>query len=354
MKRSPGEGTIRQLPSGNWCARVTIDGRRKTHTATTQRKAREWLTNVRHEIDTENYIDPSDMTFGDWWDAWVSTYKKSSARKATLLTYAFSRARLPAELLKTSLSKLTRASIQGAINGIAETGGSRRTAELTAQHIKMCLKCAVSDRLIKNNPSEKIELPEADEDEGEMHLLTDPEYDGLVEHCTAANNRDQQYRDCLLTILYTGLRRSEAVNLMWSDWGGDMLQVNGTKTKNAKRRIPIDTDVIAIFERRRKTAKTFYIFETRTLKTIMPRNLYRYIHRLNGHGVHDLRHTYATRAVLAGVDVKTLSQLLGHADVATTMRLYVHPTDDSKRDAACKIAAARSRQGNAGQKIISL
>jgi len=354
MKRSPGEGTIRQLPSGRWCARVTIDGARKSHTATTQRKAREWLTGVRHEVDKETYIDPSDMPLGEWWDLWVDTYKKSSVRGATLSTYAYSRARLPLKLLETPLSKLTRASIQGAINGIAEGGKSRRTAEMTAHHVKMCLKCAVGDKLIKANPAEKIELPEADEDEGEMHLLTDPEYAALVEHCRTPSSRDQQYRDCLLLILYTGLRRSEAINLKWSDWDGDALQVNGTKTKNAKRRIMLDPDVIEILERRRKMAKTFYIFETRTLKPIMARNLYRYIHRLNGHGVHDLRHTYATMAILAGVDPKTLSQILGHADVATTMRLYVHPTDDSKRDAVRKIAAARSRQGNAGQNIITL
>ncbi len=353
MKRSAGEGTISQLPSGHWRARITIDGDKKSHTATTQRKAREWLNDVRKEVSAGTYVDPSDMPLGKWWDKWIETYKKNSVTPATLATYAASRARLPLELLEACISEITRSDIQSAVNAIDK---SHRTAELTLQHIKMCFDCAVTDKMLKINPAEKIELPPEGEDKGELHLLTDAEYNLFVTHCTEKSNykNRQQYKDCLLTILYTGLRRGEAINLMWSDWSGDELQVNGTKTKRSKRKIMLDPDVISIFERRRKTARSFYIFESTTAKPLMYRNLYRYIQRLNGHGVHDLRHTYATRAIMAGVDAKTLSEILGHADVSTTLRLYVHPTDNSKREAACKIASARPRQCHETALIVSI
>ena len=46
---------------------------------------------------------------------------------------------------------------------------------------------------------------------------------------------------------------------------------------------------------------------------------------------HGLRHSFATRCIESGADVKTVSSILGHSNVATTMNLYVHPTDDQKR-----------------------
>jgi integrase len=52
--------------------------------------------------------------------------------------------------------------------------------------------------------------------------------------------------------------------------------------------------------------------------------------------LYDLRHTYATRAVMAGVDLPTLSALLGHTSVQMTMR-YCHPAEEHKREAAGKI-----------------
>ena len=105
MKRAAGEGTIRQLPSGSWCARVTINGVRKSHTATTQRKAREWLTEVRRDLDMDTYVELSGMPLHAWWDKWIDTYKKDSVKAPALATYAASRARLPAELLQSSVSQ---------------------------------------------------------------------------------------------------------------------------------------------------------------------------------------------------------------------------------------------------------
>lgn len=53
---------------------------------------------------------------------------------------------------------------------------------------------------------------------------------------------------------------------------------------------------------------------------------------------HALRHTFATRAVESGVDIKTLSELLGHADVSTTLNRYAHSLDEQKRKAMALIA----------------
>ena len=55
-------------------------------------------------------------------------------------------------------------------------------------------------------------------------------------------------------------------------------------------------------------------------------------------GFHALRHTFATRCVEAGADIKSVSELLGHADIKTTLKLYVHPSMESKRRSIQSIA----------------
>ena len=54
--------------------------------------------------------------------------------------------------------------------------------------------------------------------------------------------------------------------------------------------------------------------------------------------LHSLRHTYATRCIESGIDIKSVSEMLGHADITTTLRLYVHPSMDSKKQAVQKIS----------------
>lgn len=78
---------------------------------------------------------------------------------------------------------------------------------------------------------------------------------------------------------------------------------------------------------------TGYVFTTSIGTTIEPRNILRAFHKLlekaslNKRGLHTLRHYVATRAIENGIDVKTLSELLGHEDVSTTLNLYVHSSE---------------------------
>lgn len=58
---------------------------------------------------------------------------------------------------------------------------------------------------------------------------------------------------------------------------------------------------------------------------------------LKKRGIHPLRHTFATRAIENGMDVKTLSEILGHEDVSTTLNLYVHSSEEVKKESMNKL-----------------
>lgn len=161
----------------------------------------------------------------------------------------------------------------------------------------------------------------------------------------------------VLMALCTGMRIGEVCALRWEDvdlphrtirvcqtsgciYDSDMKQtrcvISTPKTKNSYREIPISRTLFdaLCFLKKQKTAP--YIVGAREAPT-SPRTYREYFTRLLGRlGIprivfHGLRHTFATRCVESGCDYKTISAILGHANVAITLNLYVHPNIDQKK-----------------------
>ncbi len=163
--------------------------------------------------------------------------------------------------------------------------------------------------------------------------------------------------------LNCGLRIGEICALRWSDidlenqvihirstiarvknelTGGTILIIDTPKTKASLRDIPIHSKLIPILaEMRARSTSPYVISNTATF--ISPRTYeYRY-HRLleqcglESYNYHALRHTFATKCIIAGVDVKTLSEILGHSNVSITLNTYVHPSMEMKLNQIEKI-----------------
>lgn len=170
----------------------------------------------------------------------------------------------------------------------------------------------------------------------------------------------------ILVCLSTGLRIGEVCALKWSDINMDtgLLHVNRTieriyivdsdkphteivintpKTKNSLREIPLSKELIRIFKSLMKVVNKDYYVLTNNTKPTEPRTYRNYfnkllkqldIPRLKFHG---LRHSFATRCIESHCDYKTVSVLLGHADISTTLNLYVHPNEEQKRSCIDKM-----------------
>lgn len=170
----------------------------------------------------------------------------------------------------------------------------------------------------------------------------------------------------ILVCLSTGLRIGEVCALKWSDINMDtgLLHVNRTieriyivdsdkphteivintpKTKNSLREIPLSKELVRIFKPLMKVVNKDYYILTNNTKPTEPRTYRNYfnkllkqldIPRLKFHG---LRHSFATRCIESHCDYKTVSVLLGHADISTTLNLYVHPNEEQKRSCIDKM-----------------
>ena len=154
----------------------------------------------------------------------------------------------------------------------------------------------------------------------------------------------------------TGLRRGELLGLKWEDIDleqGDLrvkrqiARINGEvieaplKTKNAYRTLPLAEDTIVVLkQQRKKVGSSPWVFPSPTGGPISPDSVLHMLHRvLKRAGLpkvrfHDLRHTFATLALQNGVDIKTVSGMLGHFSAGFTLDTYAHVTTAAQKEAA--------------------
>lgn len=172
------------------------------------------------------------------------------------------------------------------------------------------------------------------------------------------------YENEFALILNTGLRIGEVIALKWCDIDfknrtltvqrtaykkiGAHTQTNEPKTTKGYRKIPLTDEAVAVLRRQREKTKVTpfenqeYVFLSRN-GTLMCVDNYNVWLRKNVQpiipeiGCHTLRHTFATRCIEGGMQPKTLQKLLGHSKVEITMNLYVHVTDDTKREELRKV-----------------
>lgn len=150
-------------------------------------------------------------------------------------------------------------------------------------------------------------------------------------------------------ILDTGLRPEEVFRIRAEnlDFVARTIFNPFGKTKAARRKATMTADVFAILKDRAKVAKGAFVFPSKS-GSDMPIGSVRKAHDLavERAGIHDhfrlydLRHTFANRAVAGGVDLPTLSAMLGHTSIQMTMR-YVHPAEEQKKIATGKLEAFR-------------
>ena len=166
--------------------------------------------------------------------------------------------------------------------------------------------------------------------------------------------------------LTTGLRIGEVCALKWNDInvtdgtitvsrtieriyiieGGRKhteVVINTPKTKNSCREIPMNKELLAMIKPLKKVVNDDFYVLTNDEHPTEPRTYRNYYNRLMAKlGIpklkyHGLRHSFATRCIEAGCDYKTVSVLLGHSNISTTLDLYVHPNMEQKKRCISKM-----------------
>ena len=371
-KRKNGDGTIRQRADGRWEGRYVVGyddkGYPKTKNvlAKTKRECAEKLQKLKEELGgiKSDKVKP-DMRFGDWLEYWYETHSKPKIRPTTQLGYE-SRIRLHIvpEIGNIPLNKLTQNDLQQFYARLKKNGRKSLTERfgegLSDRMVRMChatcrsaLEKAVQDGLIRINPAIGCKLPP--KRAREMQVLDRDELQRFLIQAQA-----EGYYELFLLDLATGLRRGELMALQWDDLDFEtgvlnvnkqVYQVNGElqfsepKTKNSIRKIVLPPSVVEVLREYKKTVNSRWMFPSpvKEDRPLTPGVVRKRLQLILEHAgckqvrFHDLRHTFATLALQNGMDVKTLSAMLGHVSAATTLDIYTHATSDMQHAAARKI-----------------
>ena len=188
---------------------------------------------------------------------------------------------------------------------------------------------------ITTSPTSKIRLFK--EKNQRTRYLEEEEIERLYEECSG------HLKPIIVTALNTGMRKGEILTLKWVDVDLRNRVISILHSKNnEKREIPVNEDLFQALLRVPKNPKSSYVFcngdgvPYRDVKTGFKATLKRA--KIDGFRFHDLRHTFASRLAMRGVDLKTVQELLGHKDIRMTLR-YSHLSPGHKRAAVEKLSS---------------
>ncbi len=371
-KRKNGEGTVRLRKDGRWEGRVVIGydekGLPKTKNvlAKTKGECVEKLKALKAAIvPMTTKTTKAGMSFGEWLQFWYMNYCKPGIRPSTQRCYeGLIRLYIVPQLGDIPLNKLTPKDLQEFFNWMKKDGRSKdrevKGEGLSSQMVHNChslcykaLEKAIAENLIVTNPAVGCKLPPLRRKE--MQVLTREEMQRLL-----IQAKDEGYYEIFLLELTTGLRVGDLMALQWDDLNfktgelrierqvsrikGELL-IQPPKTKAAVRTVILPSAVVEVLREHKQTVSSRWLFPS-PKKEDAPLAPSAVSHRLAlilKHAgckkvrFHDLRHTFATNALEHGMDVKTLSTIIGHVSSATTLNVYAHVTDDMKKEAAVKI-----------------
>lgn len=360
-----GEGSVFYVGSERrWKASYYDgNGRRRTLSGRTRSDVEARLREALTARDAGVLPAPASTmpTLAVWLQQWLML-AEPNVMPSTLARYRVAVERQITPLLgHLRLDRLTAQQIETAYARLAGNGLSDSTVAHAHAVLRRAIRVAVRHRLIPHSPLDTVKAPRISP---RVHVTLTLDQVRVVLHVADA---DAATAARWHLALRCGLRQGEALGLRWRDldlYGGwaTIEQTVQRRTgqgivrqppKNHKPRIvPLDQATVAALRRARSAQMAQrqaagpdwvdhdLVFANRVGGPVEQKTDYnRWVRLLDQAGVprvrlHDARHTAATRLIQAGVDPRSIQEILGHADVAFTMRTYVHPGQQRLRVAA--------------------
>ena len=292
------------------------------------------------------------MKLKEWLDIWLNKYTKFAVKLRTYERYRYIiEKHINPKLGEFNLDDLSAVTLQDYVlseleggNLISSKGLANNSVIGIVNVLKSALKLAKSLEICAVDNSDKIKLPMATEKP--VTAFEKWEQEKLEKYCLSSNKTNYLG---IVICLYTGIRLGELLPLTWNDIdfksgimtisktayrikqnGKPQVVIDKPKTKNSSRLIPLPKQLLEILKRARRISKSDFVLSTRTGGIVGTRayqkTYERILKKLNipYKNFHSLRHTFATRAIEMGMDVKTLSEILGHKNPVITLQRYTH------------------------------
>lgn len=363
-----GSHSIYQVKSGKdkgkWIAQITKGlPKKKRFTGKSRAEAKDKMDEFLDKLEIGLDQEGANKLYGMWILDWMDLYKKPPIiRQSTYDNYLiWIKGHIIPAIGEIKLSELSTDDIQKIYRKMIDDKKSSASIGKVHQIINSSLEKAVEKKMLTWNPAKATVRPPVKQKEAKA--LTEKEMDKFIE---LVYKKDIRWKAAFLTLLGTGLRIGELLALEWQDINLEAgtlkvnkglsrtkegLVVEDTKTVRSNRTTPLPKDVIKALTELKETQKVVFldkklnlVFKTKNHTHIGPRNFQRMYYSIREKAnvpkdvtLHGLRHTFATRLLEAGENLRVVMELLGHAEIGTTANIYSHVQPLTKEIAVSKM-----------------
>ncbi len=365
-KRLNGEGSIYKRKDGRWAGAYT-DPKTKKRGYVYGKTQKEVKERIKERMESAEEIEIEE-TLADWISYYLYNYKQIELKESTFGSYCylFSSHIENSDVGKKKLVEVNTNDLQSFYNKKVEEGYSSKTIRHMQILINSALKQAERVGNIKDNPNRHTILPKRQKFEAKA--LRKEDVAKLIKE-----GKNEKIYPMVITCVTCGLRKGEILGLKWENIDFEKRQIHITgslcriiqnpdeqgkrsstykvlepKTKSSIRTIPmmeVTYEALIMQKARQEQDKRKwkgdyedegFVFTRPNGIYMSPREVNNYFHKmLDKYGIervrfHDLRHTYASIMLEAGVSAKVTQELLGHSTITTTLDIYTHVSEQAK------------------------
>ncbi len=370
------EGSVRQRQNGTYELRIStgkmVNGKPqyKSIYGKTKKELKEKARDY-NENQTKFIENVQGTTFQEYALFWMKTYKLPNLKPVSYDRMEQTYKTACNYLGNVQMGNITSEDVQAMINDLAKEK-AYSTVKKHFELVNSVFKYSVNSRKLGFNPCAAVELPSERNmkvQTKQAEIFTQDETDAMYAFnmkLKTSRNQFFKHMPAILLMLNTGWRIGELLALEWKDIdfrerqavisktltkakvrdeNGEILSrhketyADKTKTKSGERITPLNDMAIELLNQikeynKRMKIKSDYVVCTSDGGYVSERNLLRTFNSVMGvigaeknYTIHSLRHTYASRLLMNGVEISVVSKLLGHADINTTYSKYIHVLD---------------------------
>lgn len=362
----------RKLPRGirqryeGFEGRFMYQGKRYLVHGTTVTETQKAMTDLKYKLEHGLFVAKERITLDEWYRTWLEEYKKNRVKLGTYISYEkYYQSIIKNRMGSREITEIRGEHVQKLYNDLVKEGYALSSIKIVSAVLNGCFQQAVRNGLIERNPVRLAELPRQTEKKTRQ-AMTKEQQALFMEYA-----KESYLYHFFEVMLRTGMRKGEMQGLKYSDIDKkqNVIHVRRTlkyiehrgyvedtpKTRTSTRDIPLTAAILEHIEAQRKywgfkvVKLDQYLFCNENGEPIsrerVQAEIDRTIKRIRAAGydfpritAHVFRHTFATRAIEAGMQPQVLKTILGHSSLAMTMDLYSHVLPDTKAEEMEKIA----------------
>lgn len=361
-KRANGEGSIIRHGS-QWKAVIVIgyrDGKpiRRTQTCKSRKLARDAIVELKAKHLASGVSDR--VTVRDFYAQWMAENERRLRNNSIVSYRRLMTNHILPRIGNRLIEELRPVDAMGLVNSLSADRIGTSTISHAIKAVRVMLNRAIQLQLCSTNPFVSVKLPKVQRKQ--IEPFTIDEVRQIIEH--APNTRLPGF---WRLAFQTGMRFGEISALHWKDidFAESTVHIHRmqslqedktfaieevTKTSAGKRVVSLSEEVLHDLNEQRKhnmivgRSSSPLVFPSGTLKAISPQSHHRYDWKplleqlgIRHRGFHHVRHTFATHALAAGIEITTVSKMLGHANSKVTLEKYAHAIPQRQREAVSKI-----------------